>query len=138
MKRQILLLMAIAAFATTLTTNAFGQTGKTLRTNVKFDFQIGDRVYPAGVYRIEVISGQSNNLLLIRNDSDATKPQIILANHSNASKGRAPKLVFLKDGELYFLTQIFLDSGEWGYSITPSRRQRESEKNLAVRLPQHN
>ena len=136
MKRRILILMAIAAFATTLTTNAFGQTGKTLKTNVKFDFQIGDRIYPAGVYRIEVISGQSN-LLLIRNDSDANKTQLIMANHSNESKWRGPNLVFLKDGELYFLKQIVLDSG-WGYSITPSRRQRESEKNLAVRLPQHN
>jgi hypothetical protein len=138
MKRQFLLLFAIAVFATALATNASGQTGKTLRANVKFDFQIGDRVYPAGEYRIESISGQSDNILLIRNVGDMNKTQIILANHSNLSKRKTPKLVFLKDGERYFLTQIFLDSGEWGYSITPSRRQRESEKNLASRLPRTN
>jgi hypothetical protein len=137
MKRQFLLLFAIAVFATALTTNASGQTRKTV-TNVKFDFQIGDRIYPAGEYRIESLSAQSDNLLLIRNVSNENKTQIIFANHLQLAKTQTPKLVFLKDGERYFLTQIFLDSGERGYSITPSRRQRESEKNLASRLPRNN
>lgn len=134
MKRQFLMLLAIAVFVTALTTTASGQTGRTVRANVKFDFQIGDRIYPAGEYRIDSISGQSDKLLLIRNVRLTNKTQIILANHSNGPKRTTPKLVFLKEGELYFLTQIFLDSGEWGYSITPSRRQRESRKNLASRL----
>jgi len=138
MKRQFLLLFAISVFATALTTNASGQTRKTARTNVKFDFQIGDRIYPAGEYRIESMSAQSDNILIIRNVSDPNKTQIILANHSILSKRNTPKLVFQKYGESYFLTQIFLDSGHWGYSIHPSRRQRESEKNLASRLPRNN
>jgi len=138
MKRQFLLLFAIAVFATALTTNASGQTGKTIRANVKFDFQIGDRIYPAGEYRIESISALSDKILLIRNVSDAKTTQIMWANHSNRAKRQAPKLVFLKDGERYFLTHIFLDSGVSGYSITPSRRQRESEKQLAARIPRNN
>jgi hypothetical protein len=63
MKRQFLILIAVAAFATGLTTNAFGQAGKTVRANVKFDFQIGDRLYPAGEYRIESMSRESDNIL---------------------------------------------------------------------------
>jgi hypothetical protein len=133
MKRHFLVLFAIAVFVTALTTNASGQTAKTLRANVKFDFQIGDRIYPAGEYRIESIS--TDNILQIRSVGDANRTQFIFANHSNASKGQTLKLVFQKYGESYFLTQIFFDSGEWGYSIRPSRRQRESETNLASRLP---
>ncbi len=136
MKRQFLILIAIVAFATGLTTNAAGQTSKTLRANVKFDFQIGDRIYPAGAYRIESIS--TDNVLLITSVGDANKKQIILAGYSNGSKGQTPKLVFQKYGESYFLTQIFFDSGEWGYSIRPSRRQRETETTLASRLPRTN
>jgi hypothetical protein len=117
MKRQFLLLFAIAVFATALTTNASGQTVKTVRSNVKFDFQIGDRIYAGGEYQIESISDQSDNILLIRSVPDANKNQIILANHSNAGKGQTPKLVFLKDGKNYFLTQIFLDPESGGYSI---------------------
>ena len=118
MKRQFLLLIAIAAFATALTTNASGQTRKTTRTNVEFDFQIGDRIYPAGQYQIESISDQGH-LLRISNVSNAKKTQIILANLQLATRTQRPKLVFLKDGEGCFLTQIFLESGKWGYSITP-------------------
>lgn len=136
MKRQFLLLVAIAVFGTALTTNVSGQTAKTLRANVKFDFQIGDRIYPAGEYRIESIS--TDNILQIRSVGDATRTQFLLANHSNENKEQTPKLVFQKYGESYFLTQIFFDSGEWAYSIRPSRRQRESEKNLASRLPRNN
>lgn len=135
MKRQFLLLIAIALFATALATNASGQTAKIVRVNVEFDFHIGDHSYPAGEYQIQSIS---DNLLLIRNVSAANKTQIILAYHSTVRKNETPKLVFLREGQNYFLTQIFLDSGEWGYSITPSRGQRESERNLASRLPRNN
>ena len=121
MKRQVLVLIAIAAFTTAFTTSAFGQRGKTVRANVKFDFQIGDRIYPAGEYRIESIN---DNLLQIRSVGDATKNQFLLANYSTAGKRQTPKLVFEKYGESYFLTQIFLDSEQWGYSIGPSHRQR--------------
>ena len=138
MKRQFLVLFAIAVFAA-LTTNASGQTGKTLRTNVKFDFQIGDSIYPAGEYWVDSISWH-NNVLRIRNVSDTNKTTFILANHSNAGEGKeqTPRLVFHKYGEDYFLTEVFLDTQDWGYSIRPSHLQRESEKLLASRIPRNN
>jgi hypothetical protein len=132
MKRQFLILIAIAAFVTTLTTNALGQTGKTVKANLKFDFQIGERIFPAGEYLIESISRESDNLLRIRSVSDVNKQQFIIANHSSASKSQTPKLVFQKYGENYVLSTVFLDSDQWGYSISPSRRQRESEKDLTL------
>jgi hypothetical protein len=136
MKRQFLILMAIAALATAWPTDAFGQTGKTVKANVKFDFEIGARTYPAGEYRIESIS--TENVLLITSVADVNNKQIILAGYSNRNKRQTPKLVFQKYGASYVLTQVFFDSGEWGYSIHPWRRQRESETTLASRLPRGN
>lgn len=138
MKRQFLMLIAIAAFATALTTTASGQTGKTLKANVTFNFQIGDRIYPAGKYLIESSTGQSDNILQIRSLGDANTNQLILANSSNAVKTQTPKLVFQKYGERYFLTHIFFGSEQWGYSIIPSRGQRESERLLASRVSRNN
>ena len=132
MKKRFLILIAIAAFTTLLTTNAFGQVVKTANANVAFDFQIGDRLYPAGQYRIESINRQSDNILRIRGLGDANKNQLIVAALANAGKGKTPRLVFRKYGETYFLSEIFLDTEQWGYSIRPSRRQREKEKNLAL------
>lgn len=136
MKRQFLMFIAIVAFATALTTSTFGQTGRGGKANVKFDFQIGDRMYPAGEYRIEPISSQSDSLLLLTNLGHENKRQFIIATHSIESKGQTPKMVFQKHGESYFLTKIVLDTQQWSYSIRRSRRQRESAKNLALASPE--
>ena len=137
MKRHFLILFAIAVFVTALATTAFGQTPKTVRVNVKFDFRISDRIYPAGEYRIESISSQADNVLIIRNVEDSNRTQLILADHLDAAKRRGPRLAFLKDGEVYSLKKIFLDSGLRGYSIRPSR-ERASEKDLASRFTRTN
>ena len=138
MKRQFLLLVAMAVLATAFTTNASGQTGRTIRVDVKFDFQIGERTFPAGKYRIESISSQPNNILQISSMADASRKQFIVANHSATAKTQAAKLVFEKFGENYFLRNIVLESEQWGYSIRPSRRQRESGKDLAAAIPRNN
>jgi hypothetical protein len=132
MKRQLLVLIALATLATALTTNAFGQAGKRVAANVTFDFQIGDRTFPAGEYWIGSLSRQSDNILRIRSIGDANRNEIILANHSREGKRQTPRLVFHKYGENYFLSNIFLDTEQWGYSIRPSRRQRESTKDLRL------
>jgi hypothetical protein len=103
MKRQFLLLAALAVCATALTTNASGQTAKTLRADVRFDFQIGDLTYPAGEYQISL---QADNILQIRSFGGANKTQFIVASHSDAGNGPTPKLVFQKYGESHFLTQV--------------------------------
>jgi hypothetical protein len=131
MKRHFLVLIALAAF-TFLTTNAYGQAGKTANANVTFDFQIGDRLYPAGNYRIESFSRQSDNILRIKSLGGANENQLILPNVAIAGTRQMPRLVFHKYGETYFLSEIFLNTEKWGYSIRPSRRQRENEKNLAL------
>jgi hypothetical protein len=129
MKRQLLILIAIIAFATVSTTSSFAQTGRTVKADIKFDFQIGKRIYPAGKYRIELIG---DKILRIRSVGGVNKQQLIAAGQSNAGTRQTPKLVFQKYGANYFLTKIFLDTEQWGYSIRPSRRQREAEKNPAL------
>jgi len=134
MKKQFLILVALAALTVTLTTHASGQTAKTVRANVKFDFRIGERLYPAGEYRIESISN-NNNVLKIGSVSDANKAEFILANQANSRRTQTPRLVFEKYGQDYFLTNLFLDTQQWSYSIRPARRQLRSEKTLASSLP---
>jgi hypothetical protein len=132
MKRQYLILIALVTFTAALTTNTFGQTGKTVKAIVSFDFQIGEHNFPAGEYLIEQVSRQSDNILQVRSIGDTHTKQIIVANHSNAGRRQLPKLVFQKSGENYFLTKIYLDAEQWGYAIRPSRIQHESEKAQAI------
>src|SRR6476619_1128953 len=110
MKKQFLILIAVAAFTVGLATSAFGQTGKSASANVTFNFQIGDRLYPAGKYRIESINRQGDNILRIRSLAGANKNQIILSTLANAGAEQTPRLVFHKYGETYYLSAIFLDT----------------------------
>ena len=130
MKRHLLILIAIVAFTTGFTANAFGQAGKAVKANITFDFQIRDRIYPAGEYRIELARGH-DNILKITSLSGASKSGFILANQSNVGAKQTPRLVFRKYGEDYFLTKIIFRT-ESDFLIRPSRRQRESEKDLAL------
>ena len=132
MKRHHLILIAVAVFAIASTPNAFGQTGKAVKTDIKFDFRIGERIYPAGEYLIERLSGQSDNILQIRSVGEENISQVIAAGIANAGKKQTPKLVFRKDGQTYFLTRIYLNADEWGYTIQRSRRHRAIEKNPAL------
>ena len=138
MRRQFLLLIAIATFGTAFTANVSGQTAKTVKATVKFDFHIGDRLYPAGEYRIESIGRQPDNILRISSVRTVHKTQFIIASPLNTGKTQAPKLVFEKNGESYFLTKIVLESGQWGYSPLGPRRQRHSEKILTARAGRNN
>ena len=96
MKRHFLVFVAIAVFVTALTTSSSGQTTKTVKATVKFDFHIGDRLYPAGEYRIESIGRQPDNILRIMSFRDVNKTQFIIANPLNAGEAQVPKLVFEK------------------------------------------
>lgn len=138
MKKQILLLVAIAVLATAFSTDVSGQTGGNIKVNVKFNFQVGDHTYPAGEYWIKSTSRQPDNILLIISVKDGNKKRFIVANHATSLQTQAPKLVFEKYGGNYFLKNVVLEAGQWGYSIRPSRRQRESEELLASRDPRNN
>ena len=132
MKRQLLVLIALATLTTCLSTNAFGQAGKSVVANVKFDFQIGDRTFPAGEYRIQSLSRESDNILQIISVRDASRNEIIVASRANESERQMPRLVFQKYVDGYFLTRIFMDIEQGVYSIRPPYRQRESADNLAL------
>jgi len=106
------------------------QSLKPIKVEVKFDFRVGDKVYPAGVYRLESVSPGSDNVLQLRG-TEKENSQLIIANLSYAGKRQSPKLVFRQIGEEYYLTKVFLTDGNWGFSIRPSRGQTENAKKLA-------
>ena len=141
MKRQFLLLIAIAVFATAFTTNASGQTGKTVRANVKFDFQIGDRLYPAGNIGLNQSPAEPTFCESESVKRREAKRNSIRANQSNAGaagKGQTPRLVFLKIRRELFSDPNFSRYRTMGLFDSPFALQRESEKNLASRIPRNN
>lgn len=116
--------------------NGFGsnevsaQSLKATRVEVKFDFRVGDKIYPAGIYTFESVSQSNENILRLGNGQKENS-RLIITNLSYADKAQSPKLVFRQVGEDFYLTKIFLANGNWGFSVRPSRRQAENDKKLA-------
>ena len=141
MKKQLFIMTAagIIAFLTILTApGVTAQSGKTGKLNLEFDFYVGKTAFPAGEYIIESVSRTNDNILRIRGINNDGKNHMIIGNVLNAGKIQQPKLVFRRSGESYFLSQIFLESGQWGFSLNLPRKQKEhlsgSEK-IEVRFP---
>jgi hypothetical protein len=126
MKKQFLNIIAVIIFLTTAMTA--GAAAQSVKVNIKFDFQVGEKVYPAGEYVIERISRQSDNLLKIRNTAlSEDKGRIIITNLTNAGKRQEPKMVFEHNGNSFFLTKIFFDDSPWGLSLKPARKREKNQ-----------
>ena len=91
--------------------NAHGQAASKVKVEIPFEFSAGKTTVPAGVYSIKRISA---NVLTFR--SDDGKSAVILnapVTQTSSDPNAVERLVFNKQGERYFLSQIWLtaDSG---------------------------
>lgn len=110
------------------------QSSKSIDVEIEFDFRVGDKLYPAGDYRLESVGGPSDNVFRLRGANDENR-QLIVAQATSAAKRQSPKLVFRQLGDQYYLAKIFLADGRDGFSLPPSRRQTENGKKLARAKP---
>lgn len=130
MKKYLLIIMAGIIFLNGAAVNdVSAQTLKAIRVDVPFDFHVGDKDYPAGVYYLESISQLNSNLLQLRSHK-SKRQQLLVTNDLYAGERQLPKLVFYQLGEEYYLTNIFMAVGTSGFSIR-STRKIETAKKLA-------
>ena len=128
MKKYLVLLASVIIFLNGWSANEVsGQAKKAVNVEVKFDFRVGDKIFPAGIYRFESVSQNSDNMLHLRNVGKEEQ-RLIVTNLSYTPTSQQPKLVFRQIGDEYFLTKIFLTDGNWGYSLRPSSGLKEAEK----------
>ncbi len=132
MKKYLFLLAAVAFFNAVWAVEVSAQTAKAVRAEIAFDFYVGEKKYPAGVYTIET---NGERLLRLSGDrrDDADGRPLIYANLAQASKQGPPRLVFRRLGENRYLSRIFMGRGAWGYELPPTRRAREAAKNLSAK-----
>lgn len=130
MKNQIFKLTAIVAiFLGLAVIDARAQAPSKVEVNIPFEFSAGTKTLPAGVYSIKRLSG---NYLTLRS-SDGKSSVILNAPlnlTSTADKGE--RLVFMKSGDEYYLSEIWL-TADAGRELVKPRRTR-NEIRIAVSL----
>jgi len=88
---------------------------------VPFDFQIQNRVLPAGMYSLT--HSNTDGILYIRNEGTG-ESIAFLAPLRKWAKADAPKLTFNRYGDRYFLSTIWF-GGEDGCGLVKSRQEKE-------------
>ena len=126
--RMWLAALAVAAFSNTAAQagDVFG-----LRARVPFDFNVGDKVLPAGEYQFS----KSWSPRAVQISSMETKAAISVL-HSTGGRntaGLADALVFNKYGDRYFLREIWIAGEEGGAQLPRSRTEKEQV--ILVRNP---
>ena len=106
---------------------AFGQTSEMMTADLPFAFQVNDKAFPAGKYRITAGSGQAAVLL----QSDDYKQAVFSLSNAvyGAKTCEIPTLVFRRYGDRYFLSQIWLRGSDVGRALRISRSEREVARN---------
>ncbi len=97
----VILLFAVSVAAVSAKTINSSQE---LRFDIPFDFQVGEREFPAGHY---VFRQVKDNLLFIRDDkNDVTGHSFVVTNISNLAADEPFRLTFHRYGEKLFLRAV--------------------------------
>jgi hypothetical protein len=133
MRKELLkgfaMLMAVMAFAmVTAVASANGQALPT-RTNVPFDFIVGDRNLPAGAYTVSSITNSGAALRIVGRDN--AKDSAVRLTVPAGGAAKHAMLVFHRYGERYFLAEVW-GSAEDGRQLIRSKQERAIQKELSL------
>jgi len=121
MKRQVVF-AAVLFLLGSLALPAYGQ-GPSIRVNVPFSFNLGDKTYPAGEY---AFSAMKENLVLLDKDS-SKRLGMFLANHL-AGPDSTSQVRFQCYDKLCFLSQVWIPGIDGGFQPLRSRSEIEVAK----------
>jgi hypothetical protein len=134
MKRQAFSLISMLSLLL-LAGSAIGQTIR-VHANVPFDFTVGNKTLPAGMYSIRTISDRDTTTLVVQ----ARDGQSSIMTNSNAAENLKPanksKLVFSRYRDQYFLSEIWVAGANRGHRLPKTSREKELARDLAQDLTQ--
>ena len=137
--RAVTMLVSIIAlaFVTAIASSAQPR-GKMIRADIPFDFVVGDKTLAAGKYSVGQITSNSDGGILVKSRT---------GNHgamrlTNALLASAPKpktsLTFLRYGNTYFLSQVWISGSREGREVIKSKAERAAGRELARNSSQGN
>jgi hypothetical protein len=115
MKKQWLGVIGAACLVALLGVLGVPAQAGSMRADVPFSFQVGDKSLPKGNYYVE--TEQAKILLL-----GLTRGAFVLGNRLEKT-GNSPKLVFHRYGSTYVLREVW--TGSTGRSLPASRQEKQ-------------
>lgn len=115
----------VLALLFALAATSFAQSARRTVILIPFDFVAGEKVLPAGTYRVEAVRRDSYTVWEVRSTAGRAGAVVMTsAVGSGAAADAEPRLVFQKYAETYVLAQLWPSSDPTGREVVQSRRGR--------------
>ena len=132
MKYVIALFLALVGFGST-----FARAQDLSVSTIPFDFVVGNKTLPAGKYSIsQALNSAQGGPLLIRSAGGKDSAFFNPTTSESTTQNDTIKLVFLHEGDKYFLTEIVGASET--FTVTPSvqhQRTLDPEATVSISTP---
>ena len=134
MKKQIYaaatMLMLIGILA--VTAEAQSVNGVSMRANIPFEFSVGDKLLPAGEYRIQQVNPSSGLATLQIVDANGRARVLVRVQSMRAGDKSRTALVFNRYGGNYFLSTLAIEGATDAWQAPRSRAERGAGSELAA------
>lgn len=122
----------VLALLFALGATSYAQSARRTVIQIPFDFVVGQKTLPAGVYRIEPTKRDSYTVLEIRGVTSRASAFAITTTIRGGDSKRQPSLVFEKYGETYVLAEVWAAGDVEGREVAQSRRGRSADAEAAA------
>src|ERR1700730_1018244 len=131
MKRQAYTVIAMivlgGSMAVATKAQSFG--GTHLVANIPFQFNVGNKILPAGEYQVWSIN-DSSKVVLIQSQNGKASAMLRMSTVERKSQDRT-MLIFNRYGNHYFLAQTWVYGATSGLQAPKSRAERAAERDMA-------
>ncbi|HEX6183957.1 MAG TPA: hypothetical protein VFZ44_08780 [Pyrinomonadaceae bacterium] len=123
--------ITVLALLFTLAATSYAQSARRTVILIPFDFVAGEKVLPAGTYRVEPVRRDSYTAWEIQSTSAGAGAVVMTSALGGNAAGAESRLVFQKYGETHVLAQVWASGDMAGREVVQSRRTRTMSETAA-------
>lgn len=124
------MLMLIGILA--VTAEAQSVNGISIRANIPFEFSVGDKLLPAGEYRIQQVNPSSDTAMLQIANANGEARVLVRVQSMRARATNRTALVFNRYGSNYFLSTLAIEGLVDAWQAPKSHAERSVGRALAA------
>jgi hypothetical protein len=134
MKKQAYTVIAMMVLIGSVVVAAQAQSsGRThLRVNIPFQFNVGNKLMPAGEYVVRSVSYDSSNVVLKIENRDGEAKAMLMTRTIDGKAQNSAKLIFNRYGSQYFFGQLWVDGDGDGLQAPKCRAERAAQREFAA------
>jgi hypothetical protein len=126
--KKLIQITSVFAFAVIfLVVSAGAQSVSKIKTDIPFDFKVGEKSYQAGNYEVSVAGTATGGALLVLRDSNGNNLRSVVINRTDTGKIGKSELIFHRYNDEHFLAGVVFGKGS--YSLLQSNAEKNAVKN---------